>query len=272
VSKPPPDPQPWLALSDVYANEVRQYHIQRGGDPESPAVNSTVRTNTELVPQRGEKLLELLATLGAVGSIEDRRVLEVGSGFGALASYLAWRGRPAQLLSLDVRADFVEMASSCAAEMKLDDRLAFTVGNMSDMSPISDASFDVVIANNAFIYLAKPGEMEAAAREFSRVLTPGGTVLFYHANKWRPREPFSKDPVVHLLPAPMARPVSRVTGWTHNHGRVRLISPPALARLMRRAGFVNVRSTTFGKQRDARWAWKHVGDYYALAAMKADAR
>lgn len=263
-----PDPQPWLALSDTYAAAVRGYHVKHGGDPDSPAVQSTIRTNGELVPRRGEKLLELLNTLAGVETIENQHVLDVGSGFGALASYLAWRGRPAHLLSLDVREDFVEMATACATEMSLADRLTFAVANMSDLSELADASFDVIIANNAFIYLVQNGHMKAAAAEFFRVLSPGGAVLFYHANKWRGREPFTNAPLVHLLPAPAARLASRFTGWKHNHGRVRLISPPALGRMMRRAGFHNVESTTFGARRDARGIRRHIGSYYALAARK----
>jgi SAM-dependent methyltransferase len=80
--------------------------------------------------------------------------------------------------------------------------------------------------------------MDAALHELHRVLAPGGRIVLYHANKWRLREPFSKDPIVHLLPPPLARGVSRVTGWRHNHGRVRLLSPLELSRRARRAGFV----------------------------------
>jgi hypothetical protein len=46
---------------------------------------------------------------------------------------------------------------------------------------------------------------------------------------------------VHLLPPRAAAAVSRRTGWTHNHGRVRLLSPPAMAVLLRRAGLEDVR-------------------------------
>jgi SAM-dependent methyltransferase len=264
----PPDPQPWLELSDAYAAAVRDYHTSHGGDPGSPSVQSTIRTNTELVPRRAEKLLEMLDTLGGVPGIEDRRVLEVGSGFGALASYLTWRGRPQKLLSLDIREEFVRVASACSEAMHLADRLSFAVGDMADLGQLADSSFDVVIANNAFIYLPTKREMETAVAEFRRVLEPGGVVLFYHANKWRRDEPFTKAPVVHLLPAPVARGVSKVTGWKHNHGRVRLISPPALARMLRRAGFVEIWSSTFGPYRTSRGPRRHFGDYYALAAHR----
>src|SRR5215213_3720440 len=87
ISKSPP--QSWEDVSGVYAENVRAYHARAGRDVSAPSVDRTVRINTELVPKRGDNLLDLLEDLGDA-RLEGKRVLEVGCGFGALAAYLAW--------------------------------------------------------------------------------------------------------------------------------------------------------------------------------------
>jgi hypothetical protein len=42
------------------------------------------------------------------------------------------------------------------------------------------------------------------------------------------------------MPRPAAAAVCFMTGWKHNHGRVRLISPRDMQRVLTRAGFGDV--------------------------------
>lgn len=253
-----PDRTAWLTASAAYGDAVRDYHLARGRSADEPAVQTTVQTNTERVPHRAEHLLKLMEELTGETTLRDRSVLEVGCGFGALAGYLAWSQRPAHMTGLDLREEFVATAQDAANRLGLGDRLAFELGDMTDLSSIADASVDVVLANNALIYVTTKAAVHHALSEFARVLRPDGALVVYHANRWRLREPFTKDPLVHLLPRPVANVVSRVTGWRHNHGRVLLLSPPALSRLARRSGFTDVR-TTPGR----------VSDFYGLGARRA---
>lgn len=203
-----------------------------------PGVRGTIRTNSELVPKRAQQLAALWKELdNGVDRWEGARVLEAGCGFGALAAYFAIAMGPREVVGIDARLDFVTSANRCSEELGLSDRLRYVHSDMRALNRVGDEPFDVVVANNAFIYLPTRREMLDALKEFRRVLRPGGRVVFYHANLWQLREPFTRSPVVHLLPAPIAKGLAPITGWKHNHGRVRLVSPPQMARLLRKAGF-----------------------------------
>jgi SAM-dependent methyltransferase len=253
-----PDRTEWLTASAAYGDAVRDYHLARGRSMDEPAVQATIRTNTERVPGRGDHLLRLMEQLTGVATLRDCSVLEVGCGFGALAGYLAWSEQPAHMTGLDVREEFVATARDAANRLGIADRLTFELGDMTDLSTIADASVDVVLANNALIYVTTKAGLHQALIEFARVLRPDGVLVVYHANRWRLREPFSNDPIVHLLPPRVADAVARVTGWRHNHGRVLLLSPRALGRIVGANGFTNVR-TTPGR----------ISDFYGLGARRA---
>jgi hypothetical protein len=112
--------------------------------------------------------------------------------------------------------------------------------------------------------------MERAVAELRRVTAPGGHVCFFHANSWQAREPFTRAPIVHLLPTGAADAVSRLTGWQHNHGRVRLVSPPALRRMLRRGGFDRVEIGAVRGGRIARPPRAYLGRFYAAVAQRVE--
>ncbi len=84
------------------------------------------------------------------------------------------------------------------------------------------------------------------------------------------RVPFTRDPVVHLLPAGAADAVTRLTGWQHNHGRVRLLSAPALRRMLRQGGFDRVEIGTMRGARVTRPPRAYVGRFYAAVARRGE--
>lgn len=139
---------------------------------------------------------------------------------------------------------------------------------MRSLDGIEDASFDVVVVNNSFIYLTSKEDMERAVAELRRVTVPGGHVCFFHANHWQVREPFTRAPVVHLLPAGAAERVARLTGWRHNHGRVRLVSAPALRRMLRQGGFERIEIGAVRGGRVARPPRAYLGRFYAAVAQR----
>jgi SAM-dependent methyltransferase len=258
----------WDDIGQGYGAAIRRYHAQRGTDPHSPQIQTTIRINTELVPKRAQTLLDLVAEITTLRTIEGRRVLELGSGFGALAAYLAWSGRPSGVVAADVREEFIAAAIDATAASEVELPIEFVVADMRDLAPLRDAPFDLVVVNNALIYLTSGQDTDRALEQISAVLAPGGWLLAYHANKWRWREPFSKDPLVHLLPGPVAERVARRTGWKHNHGRVRLLSAPELRRRARRAGLVDARVVGFGAERRSSGVKRYFGGFYALSARK----
>lgn len=262
-------PLSWEEASRAFAEAVVAYHAERGRSQDDPGVVSTVRTNTELVPTRAENLLGLLRDVRRGDGLSGARVIDAGSGFGAFAAYLAIAGGVERVVALDSRADLTASAMQSVSGLGLEQRLTYVHGDMRDLSEIV-ADFDVVIVNNAFIYLPTRHDMQLALGAFHRALRSGGTLAMYHANRWTLREPFTHDPLVHLLHPVLGRAVARATGWRHNHGRVRLVSPLELKWLAHRAGFDTIRYGSFGSQGFEEG--RLFRTYYALVARKPDGK
>jgi ubiquinone/menaquinone biosynthesis C-methylase UbiE len=241
--------------SPISAETVAAYYAEHGTDPGSEEVKRTLATNTELVPARVETIVRYLSELQGVASLRGQRILDIGGGFGAFAVYLALHPDGPRVTSVDIRPEFVAGGQSVAARLGLAN-LEFAEADARALEGLADDTFTVVVLNNSFIYLPTKEDMRAALHQIARVTQPGGVVVMFHANRWRLREPFTGAPIVHLLPAGLADRVQRVTGWKHNHGRVRLVSTIWLARALRQAGLADVRSAGRFKR------------FYAVSARK----
>jgi ubiquinone/menaquinone biosynthesis C-methylase UbiE len=258
------------AVAPAFVRAGRAYYAEAGLDPASAEAECTLATNSSLVPGRVEATRRYLDELGGVTSLRGARVLDCGAGFGAFAAYLSLDRDAPLVTAVEVRPEFAALAKRVAVQAGLGDGVSYEVGDMRSLDGIADASFDVVVVNNSFIYLTSKRDMERAIAELRRVTVPGGRVCFFHANSWQTREPFSRDPVVHLLPSGVADRVSRLTGWRHNHGRVRLVSPPALRRMLRREGFGRVEIGAVRGGRVTRPPRAYLGRFYAVVAQRAE--
>jgi SAM-dependent methyltransferase len=258
------------AVAPAFARAARTYYAESGLDPASPEAECTLATNSSLVPARVEAMRRYLEELGGVSSLRGARVLDCGAGFGAFAAYLSLDRDAPLVTAVEMRPEFAALAKRVAAQTGLGDGISYEVGDMRSLDGIADASFDVVVVNNSFIYLTSKRDMERAVAELRRVTAPGGHVCFFHANSWQAREPFTRDPVVHLLPAGAADAVTRLTGWQHNHGRVRLLSPPALRRMLRRGGFDRVAIGAVRGARVTRPPRAYLGRFYAAVARRGE--
>jgi 2-polyprenyl-3-methyl-5-hydroxy-6-metoxy-1,4-benzoquinol methylase len=105
------------------------------------------------------------AVMGLVGA----RVLDVGSGLGELTISLAQQPEVSEATGIDLSADFVEQARHQAEILGANAR--FLEMDAADLSPIPDASFDVVVSTLSLHHWAEP---QKALAEIKRVLTPGG--------------------------------------------------------------------------------------------------
>jgi SAM-dependent methyltransferase len=243
----------------IFTEVLAGYYAERGIDPRSEEVVRTVATNTKLVPGRVQTIRRYLADQQGIDSLRGLRILDVGGGFGAFAVYLALDPDTPRVSSVDIRPDFVASASDAAARLHLTN-LEYAVADVRALDQFEDETFNVVVLNNSFVYLPTADDMRQALQEIARVMRPNARVILFHANRWRLREPFTGAPIVHLLRPRLAGAVSRVTGWKHNHGRVRLISAPRLARELRRCGLQDVRT-------DGRFA-----HFYGVSARKPPRR
>jgi ubiquinone/menaquinone biosynthesis C-methylase UbiE len=117
----------------------------------------------------GLKLTERLGHLLQLSA--KSRVLDVASGNGRSALFLAQRFG-SEVVGLDYGKQNVEHANRDAAARGLATRVRFQYGD-AEALPFPDASFDAVVCECAFCTFPKK---LLVAREFARVLCPGGHV------------------------------------------------------------------------------------------------
>ncbi len=96
------------------------------------------------------------------------RVLDVGTGPGVLLPYLANQG--AEVIALDISHPMLQQAAHKRQALGI-------VQADAQALPFAPASFHHVICFAAFPHFASPHQ---AAREFARVLRPGGTLIIAH--------------------------------------------------------------------------------------------
>ena len=116
--------------------------------------------------------LALTERLGQVLELRpEMRILDVAAGRGTSALHLAQKFG-CEVVGTDLSAEMVRLATQSAAEAGLSDRVTFVQGD-AERLPFEENAFDAVICECAFCtFPDKP----TAAREFVRVVRPGGSV------------------------------------------------------------------------------------------------
>jgi SAM-dependent methyltransferase len=122
-----------------------------------------------------EEIAEYVPDLGG------KQVCEVGCGYGVISCYLAQQG--AYVSGFDVSETNVFIAERAARINRVADRVSMQVMQGESMTFASE-SFDLVFGNAVLHHL----DIASAAREFYRVLKPGGVAIF--------REPFGENRVL----------------------------------------------------------------------------
>ncbi len=113
----------------------------------------------------------LTFALERLGPPLGRRILEIGCGSGALATYLALRG--ARVTAVDVAAEMLEVGRRRAAVNGVSDRVSFIDTPFEGFASPDDA-FDTVIGNQVLHHL----ELGEAMPGVARLLAPGGVAVF----------------------------------------------------------------------------------------------
>ncbi len=103
-------------------------------------------------------------------------VLDVGCGDGLIAFGALERTASGAVIFSDISQDVLNHAQSLARTMGLLDRCRFLCAPAEDLSPVEDASVDVITARSVLIYVAAK---QRAFSEFYRVLKPGGRLSIF---------------------------------------------------------------------------------------------
>ncbi|MDQ4092999.1 MAG: class I SAM-dependent methyltransferase [Actinomycetota bacterium] len=117
------------------------------------------------------------ATVELVNQLDLRpglRVLDVGSGVGGTARYLA-RQHAVEVTGLDLTMDYVQVAASLTRRVGLADLAQFRQGSATEL-PFPDGSFDRAIMLHVGMNIADKAALFAEVR---RVLVPGGILGVY---------------------------------------------------------------------------------------------
>ena len=104
--------------------------------------------------------------------LAGRRVLDIGSGTGGCAVFIAGQYGTSEVVGIDVEPDVVAKASLSAP-----DGVTFRAVQPGPL-PFEDASFDVVFSKDSIVHIP---DKHALAVEIHRVLRPGGV---FAASDW----------------------------------------------------------------------------------------
>ena len=153
----------------INARQILDAVVARGIAPD--AITEAMLQQHDQDHYGGTAATDRLITEAGVRS-EDV-VLDVCSGMGGPARYLAWK-TGCDVTGLDLAASRVGGATELTRVAGLSDSVRFVNGNALDM-PFQDESFTLAIAQEAFAHIPDKPRLLA---ECARVLQPGGRLVF----------------------------------------------------------------------------------------------
>jgi SAM-dependent methyltransferase len=104
----------------------------------------------------------------------DARILDVGSGLGGSARYLATEHK-CQVTGIDLTQEFVDVANALAGMVGLSDKVTFRQASAQEI-PFGDNSFDVVLTQHVQMNIA---DKKSFYSEIARVTRPNGMFVFH---------------------------------------------------------------------------------------------
>ena len=146
------------------ANEPIQYIT---GEQEFYGLSLRV-TPTVLIPRpETEQLVEaVLAEVKQAGLISALRILDVGTGSGAIAIALAHHLPSARITAVDLSGAALEVAASNAASHALAGRIQFIESDLLEALPHREACFDAIVSNPPYVPTADRASLHPQVRDY----------------------------------------------------------------------------------------------------------
>ena len=146
------------------------------------------------------------ALVKAIGIGRGLKVLDLGCGDGTTAVPAAQAG--ADVLGVDIARNLVAAGNRRAAELGLSN-CRFQEGDATNLQPIPDRAFDLVVSVFGAMFAPKPFDV---AKEMVRVTRPGGRIVM---GNWIPNDPTLVAQILRIssayTPPPPAGFVSPMT-------------------------------------------------------------
>ena len=123
---------------------------------------------------RDQTRQKLVKALGTMPEAPFARALEIGSGTGYFSLNLMQEGVISELVATDVSNGMLTSLAATASSLGLADRVETRQADAESL-PFEDESFDLVLGHAVLHHIP---DLATAFSEFSRVLRPGGAIVF----------------------------------------------------------------------------------------------
>lgn len=212
------------SLQDIYGESEQGFGVRqrrRLDDPETQRrLARACRVQFDRIFSHAKTLAEPIDL--AVG-LQGKRVLDFGSGTGALAVAVALRG--ATVVATDPTPISLQACRHRAAYFGLDDtRVQTATVGIEPGLPFPDRSFDVVTCNSVFEFI--PSRRGEHVRELTRVIRPGGHLVLSTENGLYPVDyytrrlfPLWRRTTMRRLNVPYGMTYFELRRWVRSSGR-----------------------------------------------------
>jgi release factor glutamine methyltransferase len=122
----------------------------------------------------------VMEALALAKKLETPRIVDVGTGSGAIAIALAKHLPRAAVTAIDVRADALAVARGNAEKQNLANRIRFVEGDL--LAPVAGETFDLIVSNPPYIPTEDLPKLPIGVRQYEPVVAldggPGGFAVF----------------------------------------------------------------------------------------------
>jgi ubiquinone/menaquinone biosynthesis C-methylase UbiE len=120
-----------------------------------------------------QKLIDRIFKKTVYGFIKDKeKILDAGTGTGRFARYFAKRSK--KIIAMDASQAMLKEAEKKAKEEKIEENIDFISGDIEKI-PLKNNSVDAITCIHVLVHYKN---IEKAISEFSRILKPGGSLVF----------------------------------------------------------------------------------------------